>query len=85
MAMAVFIERLRRLEAIATSFAGVDRAYAVKAGKEIRVLVDAGQAKDENIHPLSKQIARAIEKELNYPGQIKVNVVRQTRAVKYAL
>jgi len=83
--LAVFIERLRRLEGIATSFAGVERAYAVKAGKEIRVLVDAGQARDENIHPLSKQIARAIEKELNYPGQIKVNVIRQTRAVKYAL
>ncbi len=83
--LAVFIERLRRLEEVATSFAGVSSAYAVKAGKEIRVIVDSEQTTDENAYDLSKQIARTLEREINYPGQIKVSVVRQTRAVRYAL
>jgi len=83
--LSVFIERLRRLEGIATSFAGVKGAYAIKAGKEIRVILDSTQAKDENVFGLSKQIARALERELNYPGQIKVCVVRETRTVRYAV
>jgi ribonuclease Y len=83
--LAVFIERLRRLEEIAVGFDGVDRAYAVKAGKEIRVILDAGQTGDEAVYQLSKKIAKALERELNYPGQIKVSVVRETRAVRYAL
>jgi len=83
--LAVFIERLRRLEGIATSFEGVDRAFAVKAGKEIRVLLDAGRTTDENAYALSKQIARALERDLSYPGQIKVNVVREVRAIRYAV
>jgi len=83
--LAVFIERLKRLEAIATGFAGVDRAYAVKAGKEIRVILDAAQVGDDAVYQLSKKIARTLEKELNYPGQIKVSVIRETRAVRYAL
>ena len=83
--LAVFIERLRRLEGIATTFAGVERAYAIKAGKEIRVIVDAANTRDEHAYALSKKIARALEKELNYPGQIKVCVVRETRSVRYAM
>jgi ribonuclease Y len=83
--LSVFIERLRRLEGIATSYAGVKHAYAVKAGKEIRVILDSTHAKDENVYGLSKQIARALERELNYPGQIKVCVVRETRSVRYAV
>ncbi|HKQ61865.1 MAG TPA: ribonuclease Y [Candidatus Polarisedimenticolaceae bacterium] len=83
--LAVFIERLRRLEGIATGFAGVERAYAIKAGKEIRVIVDSKVIGDEAALALSKQIARALERELNYPGQIKVTVVRETRAVRYAV
>lgn len=83
--LAVFIERLRRLEAIALSFPAVDRAYAVKAGKELRVIIDASKTRDDNAYKLSKDIARAIERELSYPGQIKVAVVRQTRAVRYAV
>jgi ribonuclease Y len=83
--LAVFIERLRRLEEIATRFEGIERAFAVKAGKEIRVVVDAERVADDGIHPLSKEIARAVEKELAYPGQIKVNVIRETRSVRYAL
>jgi ribonuclease Y len=83
--LSVFIERLRRLEDIATSFYGVRRAYAVKAGKEIRVILDAKLATDDDVHSLSKQIARAIERDLSYPGQIKINVVRETRAVRFAV
>ena len=83
--LAVFIERLRRLESIATNFPGVLRAYAVKAGKELRVLIDAGQTKDEHAYKLSRQIARAVERELSYPGQIKISVVRETRAVRFAV
>jgi ribonuclease Y len=83
--LAVFIERLRRLEAIAAGFPGVRRAYAVKAGKELRVIINAEQTKDENAYELSKQIARALERELSYPGQIKVSVVRETRAVRFAV
>ncbi len=83
--LAVFIERLKRLESIATSFSGVERAYAVKAGKEIRVIVDTSRANDKGAYGLSREIARAVERQLNYPGQIKVSVVRETRAVRYAL
>jgi len=83
--LSVFIERLRRLEEIATSFYGVDKAYAVKAGKEIRVILDAKQASDDDVHSLSKQIARSLERDLSYPGQIKINVVRETRAVRFAV
>jgi ribonuclease Y len=83
--LSVFIERLRRLEGIATSYAGVKQAYAVKAGKELRVILDSNHAKDENVYGLSKQIARALERELNYPGQVKVCVVRETRSVRYAV
>ena len=83
--LAVFIERLKRLEGIATGFSGVAKAYAVKAGKEIRVIVDAEQAKDEDTYTLSKEIAKALERDLSYPGQIKVSVVRETRAVRFAV
>ncbi len=83
--LAVFIERLKRLEQIAGGFDGVDRAYAVKAGKEIRVILDATRVGDDAVYKLSKKIARTLEKELNYPGQIKVSVIRETRAVRYAL
>jgi ribonuclease Y len=83
--LAVFIERLRRLEAVAINFPGVRRAYAIKAGKELRVLIDAGKTKDDNAYKLSREIARALEREVSYPGQIKVSVVRETRAVRYAV
>ncbi len=83
--LAIFIERLHRLESVATNFPGVRRAYAVKAGKELRVIIDAGQTKDENAYKLSKEIARAVEREVSYPGQIKVSVVRETRAVRFAV
>jgi ribonuclease Y len=83
--LSVFIERLRRLEQIATGFYAVDGAYAVKAGKEIRVILNARQASDDDVHTLSKQIAHALERDLSYPGQIKVSVIRETRAVRFAV
>jgi len=83
--LAVFVERLRRLENIAAGFPGVERAFAVKAGKELRVLLDVKQVKDDAAYRLSRDIARAIERELSYPGQIKVSVVRETRAVRFAV
>ena len=83
--LAVFIERLKRLEGIAEGFSGVEQAFAVKAGKEVRVLIDAKNANDQKAHKLCKDIARALERELSYPGQIKVSVVRETRAIRFAV
>ena len=73
------------LHKIATRFGGVKRAHAVKAGTELRVIVDTESTTDDNAFSLSKTIARAIEKEVNYPGQIKVQVIRETRSVRYAV
>jgi ribonuclease Y len=83
--LAVFIERLKRLENIATSFDGVREAFAVKAGKEVRVIIDAEQASDQGTYSLCKKIARALERDLSYPGQIKVSVVREKRAIRFAV
>jgi ribonuclease Y len=81
----VFIERLRRVEMLACAFPGVTQAFALKAGKELRVLVDTKSVSDEQAYVLSKQIARAIERELDYPGTIRVSVIRETRSVQYAV
>jgi ribonuclease Y len=81
----IFVERLKRLEGIARRFDGVASAYALKAGKELRVLVDASGVSDEQAFVLSREIARAIERDLEYPGTIRVSVVRETRAVQYAV
>jgi ribonuclease Y len=81
----VFVERLRRIEALACAFSGVTQAFALKAGKELRVLVDTKAVSDDQAYLLSKQIARAIERELEYPGTIRVSVVRETRSVQYAV
>jgi ribonuclease Y len=81
----IFVERLRRLELLAKEIDGVERAYAIKAGKEIRVLVDADRVSDEQVYDLSKQLARRIEQELSFPGQVKVSVVRETRSVRFAV
>jgi ribonuclease Y len=81
----IFVERMRRLEGIAKRFHGVSSAYALKAGKELRVLVDASGVSDDQAFVLSREIARAIERDLEYPGTIRVSVVRETRAVQYAV
>jgi len=79
-----YVKRLEKLEEIAGSFKGVQKSYAIQAGREIRVVVDSGKIADDQAYVLSKEIARRIESELTYPGQIKVTVIRETRAVEIA-
>jgi len=79
-----YIKRLDKLEAIADSFKGVDKAYAIQAGREIRVIVQPNKIRDEQAITMSKEIAKKIEEGLEYPGQIKVTVVRETRSIEYA-
>lgn len=79
-----YVRRLEDLESIGNSFDGVIRTFALQAGREIRVLVEGGKVTDEQSLLLSRDIARKIEREMNYPGQIKVTVVREVRAVDYA-
>ncbi len=80
----VHIERLQALEEIASSFSGVDRAFAMRSGKEVRVMVEAGAATDSDVLWLSKDISGRIRNEVRYPGSIRVHVIRETRAVDYA-
>ena len=79
-----YIKRLEKLEGIADSFKGVSKAFALQAGREIRIMVESEQISDEETVWLSKDIAKRIENELEYPGQIKVTVIRETRAIDYA-
>jgi ribonuclease Y len=79
-----YVKRLEKLEGIADSFKGVSKSFALQAGREIRILVESEKISDEEAIWLSKDIARRIENELEYPGQIKVTVIRETRAVDYA-
>jgi ribonuclease Y len=79
-----YVKRLEKLEEIADSFKGVSKAFALQAGREIRILVESERISDEEAIWLSKDIARRIESELEYPGQIKVTVIRETRAIEYA-
>ena len=79
-----YVKRLENLEGIADSFKGVSKAFALQAGREIRVMVESERISDEEAIWLSKDIAKRIENELQYPGQIKVTVIRETRSVEYA-
>jgi ribonuclease Y len=79
-----YIKRLEELERIANSFQGVEKSYAIQAGREIRIVVNSEKISDETIYMLSKDIAKKIETDLSYPGQIKIVVIRETRAVEYA-
>jgi ribonuclease Y len=79
-----YVKRLEKLEGIADSFKGVSKSFALQAGREIRIMVESAKISDEEAIWLSKDIARRIENELEYPGQIKVTVIRETRAVDYA-
>ena len=79
-----YVKRLEKLEAIASGFHGVDKSYAIQAGREIRVIVKPEQVDDAQALFLAKDIAKKIETELEYPGQIKVNVIREFRGVEYA-
>ena len=79
-----YVKRLENLEGIAASFKGVSKSFALQAGREIRVMVESERITDEDAVWLSKDIAKRIENELQYPGQIKVTVIRETRSVEYA-
>ena len=79
-----YIKRLQQLEEISCSFEGVERAYAIQAGREVRVMVKPEVVSDSRMPFVAHEIAKKIESELEYPGQIKVNVIRETKAVEYA-
>lgn len=82
--METYVKRLEDLEKISTSFIGVSNAFAIQAGREIRVMVSSEEVSDERAIILAKDIAKKIEADMTYPGQIKVNVIRETRAIEYA-
>ena len=79
-----YIKRLEKLEEIANTFDGVDTSFAIQAGREIRIIVKPDRISDSETVILAKDIAKRIEGELEYPGQIKVSVIRETRTVDYA-
>jgi len=79
-----YVKRLEDLENIASSFKGVEKSYAIQAGRDLRIIVDSKKIKDSDAVLLSQDIAKAIEKQLTYPGQIRVTVIRETRAVEFA-
>jgi ribonucrease Y len=82
--LANYLKRLEDLEKIAKSFAGVEKSYAIQAGREVRIIVDNQKIADDAATMLARDIAKKIETELSYPGQIRVTVIRETRAVEYA-
>ena len=79
-----YIKRLQKLEEVASGFNGVERTFAIQAGREVRVMVKPEVVKDERMVPLAREICKKIEEELEYPGQIKVNIIRESRAADYA-
>lgn len=82
--MEQYIKRLKELESVGLSFDGVEKCYAIQAGRELRVIVDAEKATDERANQLSFEISQKIERDMQYPGQIKVTVIREMRSVAYA-
>jgi ribonuclease Y len=79
-----YIKRLEKLEELTSSFPGVDKAYAIQAGREVRIMVKPEEVSEDRMVLLAREIAKKIEDELEYPGQIKVNLVRETKAIEYA-
>ena len=79
-----YIKRLEKLESIADSFEGVEKSYAIQAGREIRLIVKPEKVSDSQMVTMAREVAQKVESEMEYPGQIKVNVIRETRAIDYA-
>jgi ribonuclease Y len=79
-----YIKRLKDLEALALSYQGVDKTYAIQAGRELRVIVASEKVTDKDAEKLAFDISQKIQNEMTYPGQVKVTVIRETRAVGYA-
>ena len=80
----IYLHRLEKLEKIASGFRGVQKSYAIQAGREVRVVVDPEELDDLAVSDLARRIARRLEDDLQYPGQIEVNVIREYRAKDYA-
>jgi ribonuclease Y len=78
------IKRLEKIEEIAKGFNGVDKAFAVQAGREIRVMVNPEEINDDGMKLVAREMAQKIQEEVKYPGQIKINLIRESRAVDYA-
>ncbi|MBR4683245.1 MAG: HD domain-containing protein, partial [Spirochaetia bacterium] len=79
-----YIKRLENLENVALQFEGIEKAYAIQAGRELRILVNSDQINDEKAAELCRQITKKIETDLRYPGRIRVTIIRETRIVEYA-
>jgi ribonuclease Y len=79
-----YIKRLEDLEQLAMSYPGVINTYAIQAGRELRVIVGADKLNDKDVENLSNDLAKKIQDEMTYPGQVKITVIRETRAVSYA-
>ena len=79
-----FEEAMKQLENIADSFEGVEKSFAIQAGREIRIIVKPEKIDDNQMTLLARDVAKRVEDEMEYPGQIKVNVVRETRVIDYA-
>ena len=79
-----YIRRLQKLEELTGGYPGVEKAFAIQAGREVRIMVKPEEVTEDNMIILARDIAKKIEAELEYPGQIKINVIRETKAVEYA-
>ena len=79
-----YIKRLQELERIADSFDGVEKSFAIQAGREVRLIVKPDKISDNDMVIMARDVAKKVENEMEYPGQIKVNVIRETRAIEYA-
>ena len=79
-----YIKRLEKLEEVTSSFPGVEKSYAIQAGREVRIMVKPDQVSEDQMVLLARDIAKKIEEELEYPGQIKVNMIRETKVIEYA-
>ncbi|MCK4520197.1 MAG: ribonuclease Y, partial [Candidatus Omnitrophica bacterium] len=79
-----YVKRLKQLESTANSFEGVDKSYAIQAGREIRVIVLPNKVKDNEISLLAHEVKKKLEQDMDYPGNIKITIIRETRAVDYA-